>query len=110
MAKANFSELHTNSKDQGQKFSYWKEGLVTRNTLVKYEIFEKWVKLQGQGEEVKFGGTLREDLVTRNTPVKYETHIPTHAKVIDKVKVLADRRTDGRPRHNKKYIPWKLCL
>lgn len=75
MAKANFSELHTNSKDQGQKFSYWKEGLVTRNT-----------------------------------PVKYETHIPTHAKVIDKVKVLADRRTDGRPRHNKKYIPWKLCL
>lgn len=50
MAKANFSELHTNSKDQGQKFSYWKEGLVTRNT-----------------------------------PVKYETHIPTHAKVIDKV-------------------------
>lgn len=38
MAKANFSELHTNSKDQGQKFSYWKEGLVTRNTPVKYEI------------------------------------------------------------------------
>lgn len=59
----------------------------------KVKIFEKWVKLQGQGEEVKFGGTLREDLVTRNTPVKYETHIPTHAKVIDKVKVLADRWT-----------------
>lgn len=61
MAKANFSELHTNSKDQGQKFSYWKEGLVTRNT-----------------------------------PVKYETNIPTHAKVIDKVKVLRHQRQTDR--------------
>lgn len=40
--------------------------------------------------------------------MKYETHILTHAKDIDKVKVLADRRTEGRPRHNKKYIPPKL--
>lgn len=42
--------------------------------------------------------------------VKYEIYIFIYVKVIDKVKVLVDRRIDGRFRYNKKYIFWKFCL
>jgi hypothetical protein len=59
------------SRSQGQKFWYPGKGLVTRNTHIKYEspitdhsedmanvkVFEKWVKLQGQGHKVKNVGT-----------------------------------------------------
>lgn len=64
---------------------------------------------RSRGKEVKFGGTLRKGLVTRNAPVKYETHIPTHAKVMDKVKVLADRRTEEQTQQ-KIYTPETLFI
>ena len=60
------------SRSKGQKLWYHVKGLVTRNKHVQYEspissgkkviakvkIFQKWVKLQGQGHEVKNYGTI----------------------------------------------------
>jgi hypothetical protein len=58
------------------KIWYQEKGLVTRNTHMKYEspitchsedmanvnVFEKWVKLQGQGHKVKNFGIMRKIL------------------------------------------------
>ena len=61
------------SRSQGQKLWYHVKGLVTRNTHVQYEspmissglkvmdkvkVFQKKVKLQGQGHKVKNYGTM----------------------------------------------------
>ena len=60
------------SRSRGQKLWYHVKGLVTRNTYVQYEspissgkkviakgkVFQKKVKLQGQGHEVKNYGTM----------------------------------------------------
>ena len=60
------------SRSRGQKLWYHVKGLVTRNTHVQYEspissgkkvmakvkVFQKEVKLQGQGHKVKNYGTL----------------------------------------------------
>ena len=61
---------------QNQNLWYQYKGLVTRNMNLKYEspityhskdianvkVFEKWVKLQGQGHKVKNYGTNRKVL------------------------------------------------
>ena len=60
------------SKSRGQKLWYHVKGLVTRNThvqcespitsgyyvMAKVKVFQKYVKLQGQGHEVKNYGTM----------------------------------------------------
>ena len=60
------------SRSRGQKLRYHVKGLVTRNTHVQYEspipsgkkvmakvkVFQMYVKLQGQGHEVKNYGTV----------------------------------------------------
>ena len=60
------------SRSRGQKVWFHVKGLVTRNTYVQYEspvtagkkvmakvkVFQKKVKLQGQGHKVKKYGTM----------------------------------------------------
>ena len=69
-----------------QKLRYYIKGLVTRNTHVKYEspvssgkkvmakfkVFQKKVKLQGQGKKLQYHVKI---LVKRNTNVQYESPI-----------------------------------
>jgi putative transposon-encoded protein len=54
--------------------------------MANVKVFEKWVKLQGQGHKVKNFGT--KDLVIRNTHMKYESHITCHSKDMANVKVF----------------------
>ena len=78
-----FSEVGqtSRSKSRGQKLWYHVKGLVTRNTYVQYKstissgkkvmskvtVFQKEVKLQGQGHEVKQLWYHVSGQITRNT-------------------------------------------
>ena len=68
--------------------------------MVNVKVFEKWVKLQGQGHKVKKKG-----LVIRNTHVKYESPITYHSKDMANVKVFADRQTDKQTDRPKTICP-----
>jgi hypothetical protein len=59
--------------------------------MANVKVFEKWVKLQGEGHKVKKKG-----LVIRNTHMKYESPITYHGKDMANVKVFADRQTNRR--------------
>ena len=77
------SRSNSRSRSRGQKLWYHVKGLVTRNTYVQYESvisvgkklmamvksFQKKVKLQGQGHEVRNNGYHVKGLVTRSTYV-----------------------------------------
>ena len=54
----------------------------------KVKVFHKWVKLQGQGHEVKKLWYHVKGLVTRNTHVQFESPISSCLKVMAKVKVF----------------------
>ena len=54
----------------------------------KVNIFEKWVKLQGQGQKLWYDV---KGLVTRNTHVKCEIPVSHGSKVMTKVKVLTPK-------------------
>ena len=59
--------------------------------IAKVKFFQKKIKSQGQGHEVKNFG-----IDTRNTHVKYESYISIGSKVMPKVKFTLDRQTDKR--------------
>ena len=52
------------------------------------KVFQKKVKLQGQGHEVKNYGTMWKVLSKRNTNLQYESTISSGKKVMAKVKVF----------------------
>ena len=52
--------------------------------MAKVKVFQKQVKLKGQGHKVKNYGTMWK--VTRNTHVQYESPISSGVIVISKVK------------------------
>ena len=56
--------------------------------MAKVKVFQKFVKLQGQGHEVKKLRYQVKDLVTRNTHGQYESPITCGNKVMAKVKVF----------------------
>jgi hypothetical protein len=79
------------------------ESLITcySKDMANVKVFEKWVKLQGQGH--RFWYQLK-GLVIRNTHVKYESPITYHSKDMANVKVFADRQTNRRT-GQKLYAP-----
>ena len=56
----------------------------SKKVIAKVKDFQKKVKLQGQGHEVKNYGTMW-GLVTRNTRVQYESPITSGKRVMAKV-------------------------
>jgi hypothetical protein len=61
------------------------ESLITCHSkdMVNVKVFEKWVKIQGQGHKVKHFGTNRKVLY-----MKYESPITCHSKDMANVKVF----------------------
>jgi hypothetical protein len=55
--------------------------------MVNVRVFKKWLKLLGQGQEVKSKG-----LVIKNTHTKYKSSITYHLQDIANV-IFADRQT-----------------
>ena len=56
--------------------------------MANVKVFEKWVKLQGQGHKVKNLWYQWKGLVIRNKHVKYESLITCHSKDMANVKVF----------------------
>ena len=56
--------------------------------MSKVNVFQKEVKLQGQGHEVKKLWYHVEGIITRNTYVQYESPISSSKTVMAKVKVV----------------------
>ena len=53
--------------------------------MANVKVFEKWVKLQGQGQKLWYQ---KKDLIIRNTCTKYESSITYHSKDMVNVKVF----------------------
>ena len=68
-----------------------------KKVMAKVKVFQKKVKLQGQGHEVTNLLCHVKGLVTRNIHVQYESPITSSKKVMAKVKVFvhADADTDA---------------
>ena len=56
--------------------------------MAKVKVFQKKVKLQGQGHKANNYGSMVKGLATRNTHVQYESPITCGKKVMAKVKVF----------------------
>ena len=56
--------------------------------MANVKVFEKWVKLQGQGHKVKKCGNSKKGLVITNMHIKYESPITCHSKDMPNVKVF----------------------
>ena len=59
-----------------------------KKVMAKVKVFQKYVKLQGQGPEVKKLRYQVKDLVPGNTHVNYHSPITCDKKVMAKVKVF----------------------
>ena len=64
-----------------------------KKVMAKVKVFQKLVKLQGQGHEVIKLWYHVKGLVTRNTHVQYESPISNSKKVMAKVKVFVHAHT-----------------